>query len=90
MSQPVEEQTRDLKYRLTRAAHERDEYRTLYELASIELEQLRRHIFGHKAEHVDPGQMQLAFDAIVQMLAGAGAQPDAGSTSGRLSGSTPS
>src|SRR5690606_7601387 len=38
----------------------------------------RRHIFGQKAEYVDPGQMQLAFDAIVQMLAGTGAQPDAG------------
>jgi transposase len=57
----------------------------LYQLASIELERLRRHIFGQKAEHVDPGQMQLAFDTIVQMLAGAGAQPgaqpDAGATS---------
>lgn len=78
MSKPVEEQIRELKDKLARAAHERDEYRKLYELASIELERLRRHIFGQKAEHVDPGQMQLAFDAIVQMLAGTGAQPDAG------------
>lgn len=78
MSKPVEEQIRELKDKLARAAHERDEYRKLYELASIELERLRRHIFGQKAEYVDPGQMQLAFDAIVQMLAGTGAQPDAG------------
>ncbi|WP_437314734.1 hypothetical protein [Sorangium sp. So ce385] len=77
MSKPLEEQIHDLKDKLARAAHERDEYRKLYELASIELERLRRHIFGQKAEHVDPGQMQLAFDAIVQMLAGA-APPDAG------------
>jgi transposase len=80
VSKPVEEQIRELKDKLARAAHERDEYRKLYELASIELERLRRHIFGQKAEHVDPGQMQLAFDAIVQMLAGTGAQPDAGAT----------
>ncbi|WP_437951401.1 IS66 family transposase [Sorangium sp. So ce296] len=73
MGKPLEEQIHDLKDKLARAAHERDEYRKLYELASIELERLRRHIFGQKAEHVDPGQMQLAFDAIVQMLAGAGA-----------------
>ncbi|WP_437725839.1 transposase domain-containing protein [Sorangium sp. So ce861] len=38
-------------------------------------ERLRRHIFGQKAEHADPGQMQLAFDAIVQMLAAAAAPP---------------
>ncbi|WP_437579521.1 hypothetical protein [Sorangium sp. So ce887] len=63
MSKPIEEQIRELKDELARAAHERDEHRRLYELASIELERLRRHIFGQKAEHVDPGQMQLAFDA---------------------------
>ncbi|WP_437671552.1 IS66 family transposase [Sorangium sp. So ce131] len=84
MSKSLEEQIGDLKDKLARAAHERDEYRKLYELASIELERLRRHIFGQKAEHVDPAQMQLAFDAIVQMLAGgaapagAAAPPDAG------------
>ncbi|WP_437965311.1 hypothetical protein WMF04_37555 [Sorangium sp. So ce260] len=77
MSKPLEEQIHDLKDKLARAAHERDEYRKLYELDSIELERLRRHIFGQKAEHVDPGQMQLAFDAIVQMLAGAAAPTDA-------------
>jgi transposase len=48
--------------------HERDEYRKLYELASIELERLRRHIFGQKAERVDPAQTQLALDAVVQSL----------------------
>jgi transposase len=50
--------------------HERDEYRKLYELASIELERLRRHIFGRKAEHVDPAQTQLAFKAVVEALGG--------------------
>jgi transposase len=50
--------------------HERDEYRKLYELASIELERLRRHIFGRKAEQVDPAQTQLAFQAVVEALGG--------------------
>ncbi|WP_434047592.1 MULTISPECIES: IS66 family transposase [Sorangium] len=90
MSKPVEEQIRELKDKLARAAHERDEYRKLYELASIELERLRRHIFGQKAEHVDPAQMQLAFDAIVQMLAGTGAQPDAGTGAQPDAGATSS
>jgi transposase len=50
--------------------HERDEYRKLWELASIELERFRRHVFGRKAEHVDPAQTQLAFEAVVQALGG--------------------
>ncbi|MDI3292157.1 IS66 family transposase [Polyangium sp. 15x6] len=50
--------------------HERDEYRKLYELASIELERFRRHIFGRKAEQVDPAQTQLAFTAVVEALGG--------------------
>jgi transposase len=95
VSKSLDEQIRDLKHKLARAAHERDEYRKLYELASIELERLRRHIFGQKAEHVDPGQMQLAFDAIVQMLAGAAAPtgaaapPDAGAGSPEGDGAAP-
>lgn len=52
-----------------RAAHERNEYKKLYELASIELERLRRHVFGRKAEQVDPAQMQLAFEAVTKLLA---------------------
>jgi transposase len=95
VSKSLDEQIRDLKDKLARAAHERDEYRKLYELASIELERLRRHIFGQKAEHVDPGQMQLAFDAIVQMLAGAAAPtgaaapPDAGAGAPEGNGAAP-
>jgi transposase len=44
-----------------RASHERDEYKKLYELVSLELERTRRHLFGKKAETVDPSQTQLAF-----------------------------
>jgi len=60
------------KYRHERDEYrqERDEYRKLYELASIELERFRRHIFGRKAEHVDPAQTQLAFKAVVDALGG--------------------
>ena len=65
----------ELEKKLARAAHERDEYRKLYELASMELERLRRHIFGRKAEHVDPAQVQLAFDAVTQALLAAAAAP---------------
>jgi transposase len=54
--------------KLERALHERDEYRKLYELTHIELERTRRHIFGQKAERVNPGQMQLALDAVVQSI----------------------
>lgn len=52
--------------------HERDEYRKLYELASIELERFRRHVYGRKAEQVDPAQTQLAFTAVVEALGGLG------------------
>lgn len=57
-----------LAKQLERMTHERDEYRKLYELTHIELERTRRHIFGQKAERVNPGQMQLALDAVVQSI----------------------
>jgi transposase len=44
-----------------RSNHERDEYKKLYELALLELERTRRHLFGRKAEAVDAAQTQLAF-----------------------------
>lgn len=76
----LEVQVIDLEKRLARVAHERDEYRKLYELCSIELERLRRHIFGQKAERVDPAQMQLALDAVVQTLGRLPAQAEQTST----------
>ena len=57
-----------LAKQLERMTHERDEYRKLYELTHIELERTRRHIFGQKAERVNPAQMQLALDAVVQSI----------------------
>lgn len=51
----------EAKTQRERAAHERDEYKKLYELVSLELERTRRHLFGKKAETVDPAQTQLAF-----------------------------
>jgi transposase len=64
----TQERDRVVKER-DRAAHERNEYKKLYELASMELDRLRRHVFGQRAEHVDPAQMQLAFEAVTKLLA---------------------
>ena len=52
-----------------RARQERDEYRKAYELAQMELERLRRGLFGHKAERVDPAQVALAFQPFQAQLA---------------------
>ncbi len=51
--------------RMTRVEHERDQYKKLYELTSLELERTRRHLFGKKSEAVDPAQTQLAFQQAV-------------------------
>lgn len=64
----MEAQVADLDKQLARAQHERDEYRKLYELTSMELDRTRRHIFGQKAERVDPAQTQLAIDAVIQAM----------------------
>ena len=54
-------------------AHERDEYRKLYELVHTELERWRRHLFGRRAEQVDPAQMQMAIAAVAEQIAAAAA-----------------
>ncbi len=64
----MERRIAELEKQLARAIHERDEYRKLYELTHLELERTRRHIFGQKAERVNPAQMQLALDAVVQSI----------------------
>ena len=48
---------------------ERDEYRKAYELAQLELERLRRGLFGRKAERVDPAQVALAFERFEKLIA---------------------
>jgi transposase len=64
----IEKRLASLEKQLERALHEREEYRKLYELTHIELERTRRHLFGQKAERVDPAQTQLALDAVVQSI----------------------
>jgi transposase len=64
----MERRTAELEKRVDRLTHERDEYRKLYELTHLELERTRRHIFGQKAERVDPAQMQLALHVVVQSI----------------------
>jgi len=69
-----------IEAKLRLVAHERDEYRKLYELVSVECERMRRDLFGRKAEHVDPAQIQLALELVSPMLhdAGSAAQGPAG------------
>ena len=52
-----------------RAAHERDEYRKLYELVLLELERAKRFLRAqNKSEYVDPGQVQLAFREVANLI----------------------
>ncbi len=76
----LEKQLARVAHERDQVRHERDEYRKLYELASLELERLRRHLFGQKAERVDPAQTQLALDTVLQMLVGLPAQTEQTST----------
>lgn len=64
----LEERLAKVEARLVRAEHEREEYRKLYELASLELDRLRRHLFGRKAEAVSAAQTQLAFEQVASGL----------------------
>jgi transposase len=59
--------------RLTRerdaARQERDEYRKLYELVTLELERIKRHLRAqNKSERVDTAQVQLALTAVLGTL----------------------
>src|SRR3990172_8707581 len=64
----LERERDELKARAERAEHERNEFRKLYELVLLELERMRRQLFGQKAETVDPAQVQLAFAPVLEAL----------------------
>ena len=66
----LERERDELKARAERAEHERNEFRKLYELVVLELERLKRQLFGQKAETVDPNQVQLAFEPVLKALEG--------------------
>ena len=52
-----------------KAAHERDQYKKLYELVAIELERVKRHLRAqNKSERVDAQQVQLAFAEIAKLV----------------------
>jgi transposase len=52
-----------------RAAHERDEYKKLYELIALELERVKRHLRAqNKSERVDAAQVQLAFAEVAKLV----------------------
>ena len=50
------------------AEHEREQFRKLYALVQMELERLKRQLFGKKAEKVNPAQVQLAFAPVLEAL----------------------
>jgi transposase len=59
----------ELEAKLARAAHERDEYRKLYELVLLELERVKRHLRAqNKSEHVDAEQVQMAFRQVADLI----------------------
>jgi transposase len=64
----IERERDELKLRAERAEHERNEFRKLYLLVTLELERLKRQLFGKKAESVDPAQVQLAFGPVLDAL----------------------
>lgn len=52
-----------------RTAHERDEYKKLYELVMLELERIKRHLRAqNKSERVDANQVQLAFAEVAKLI----------------------
>jgi transposase len=59
----------ELEAKLARAAHERDEYRKLYELVLFELERVKRHLRAqNKSERVDAEQVQMAFRQVADLI----------------------
>lgn len=62
-----------LEAKLATTSRERDTYRKAYEAAKLELERLKRGIFGQKKEKVDPAQVALVFSEFEKLLAVAGA-----------------
>lgn len=64
----AERERDELRARAERAEHERNQFKKLYELVLLELERLKRQLFGQKAETVDPGQVQLVFAPVLEAL----------------------
>lgn len=61
-------QCHELEQERDRYQRDIEEYKKLYELVLLELERTRRHLFGQKAERVDPNQVQLAFGELAKAL----------------------
>lgn len=61
-------QNETLLNKLDKTTHERDEYRKLYELVHMELDRLRRHVFGKRSERVAKEQLPLEFIQIAESL----------------------
>ena len=61
VNRELNERIATLNVALEKAEHERNEYRKLYELVYLELERMRRHLFGKKSERVADEQLPLEF-----------------------------
>ncbi len=64
----AERERDEFRARAERAEHDRNEFRKLYELVLLELERLKRQLFGQKAETVDSNQVQLVFAPVLKAL----------------------
>ena len=54
--------------KLGTTTQERDAYKKAFELAQLELDRLRRNLFGKKGERVDPAQVALVFEPFRKLL----------------------
>ena len=64
----AQEIIKSLQETAQKSEHERNEYRKLYELVLLELERLRRQLFGKKSERVADEQLTLQFLEVAEKL----------------------
>lgn len=65
----LEAELADRDARLKRAEHERDQYQKLYELVTLELERVKRHLRAqNQSERVDAAQVQMAFKEVANLV----------------------
>jgi transposase len=64
----VDELLAQFRATVSELTDQRDSYKKAYELVMLELERLRRGLFGRKAEKVDPAQIALVFEPFRKLL----------------------
>ena len=68
MIEQLQSLNQSLQESAQKSEHERNEYRKLYELVLLELERLRRQLFGKKSERVADEQLTLKFLEVAETL----------------------